>query len=600
MVVACRKYYKLHVFVFLLLSIQLFILTPVAFISKFLAVAICILTLFHIKEIKFDFKRWPEIALFAIVNAYLTMSIFGYNLFLDNTMYSRLTKLFVFGFCFIWTSYVFQSFLDVVKSLENIKDRIHSDYNGRYWKKWIILFAVMFVMFLIWQAAFNPIVLSHDSWDYLNGWLNNRYYSFRSPLYSFLISIVATLAPTKAEVLWIALTQNIVFSSLLATILMYLHKRWILFKYIKLVAVVLPLIPSFGLHTIVVWCDLANGMVMLWFTYVLVRLIDEVIIQNTASKKQRLSFYIQLFISMVLSYFIRSNSFLVYVIMAPTLGIFFILIKQWNLLATVIFSIVIVLLIRFHGYSALNVHCYDAQHSDAQQKYFAAVHDIQATYYGGGKLSAQTHALLKKVVKKLDDPEAKAMFVPGEVLYGKYGYDMSELTIGEFIPIYVDSFVRNPFKMIKSMLHRIRAYWVIDPKDDINCVNYTAILDHSTQIHGTEAPQIGVYRHSNFLTRLMNSYIDTMVLNVPATFVWRYGIWTALMLISSMTLILQKRFIWLLAYMPVFVYLVTLILAQGWTDYRYGLPVFFIGLFLPLVLMMNRPANIDMNRAIST
>jgi len=129
-------------------------------------------------------------------------------------------------------------------------------------------------------------------------------------LSSFLVSIVATLAPTKPEVLWIAVAQNIAFSALLATILMYLHKRWIRFKYIKPVAVVLPLIPSLSLHTIVVWCDLANGMVMLWLTYVLVRLIDEVIIQNTASQKQLLSFCLQLFISMVLSYFTAQILFL--------------------------------------------------------------------------------------------------------------------------------------------------------------------------------------------------------------------------------------------------------------------------------------------------
>jgi len=278
--------------------------------------------------------------------------------------------------------------------------------------------------------------------------------------------------------------------------------------------------------------------------------------------------------------------------MAPALGILFVLKKQWKLLATVIISIVIVLLIRFPGYSALNVR----DGGNAHLKYFAAVHDIQAAYYSGGKLSAQTQALLKKVVKKLDDPKGMVIFRPDSVLYRAYGYDMSELTIGEFLPIYVDSFVRNPSKMLKSMLHRIREYWVIDPKGRIDCVNYIDIYDFSTGIYGAEAPEIGVYRHSNFLTRHMNSYMQLMQRSVPSTFVWRYGIWTALMLISIMTLILQKRFIWLLAYMPVFVYLVTLILSQGWTDYRYGLPVFFIGLFLPLVLIMLQPANIDKNR----
>jgi hypothetical protein len=79
----------------------------------------------------------------------------------------------------------------------------------------------------------------------------------------------------------------------------------------------------------------------------------------------------------------------------------------------------------------------------------------------------------------------------------------------------------------------------------------------------------------------MDAYIGGMISPFPATFVWRFGIWIALMVISIMTLILQKRYIWLLTYLPVLVYFATLVLAAGWSDYRYGLPVFFVGMFLP-------------------
>jgi hypothetical protein len=287
----------------------------------------------------------------------------------------------------------------------------------------------------------------------------------------------------------------------------------------------------------------------MWLTYVLVRILDEVIIHNTASKKQQVSFYIQLCISLILCFFIRSNSFLVYLIAAPVLAFLFISKKNWKLLATILISVILVLLINFVGYKALNVK---TTRGTTQGKYYALTHDIQATYYGGGKLSERTQNALKKYIPKLDEPEVRDGFTPDWVLH-EY-YNLSELTFGEFVSMYADSFIHNPFKMIKSMLFRCRAYWVIDPKGYINCVNYTAIYAPSTGRYTTEAPEIGVYRQENILTRIMNLYMEIMNPSIPAIFVWRFGFWTALMIISIMTLILQKKIIWLLSYLPVFIF----------------------------------------------
>ena len=615
MVINVEKHYKFHIFLFALISFQLFILVSIAFISKFIAVAICIGVLLHIKKIKFEFNRWYELVLFLIVNVYLTFAFFGYDLFLDNDSnivklinlsYSDLSNpeskasfiagapyihLFYFGLGFIWTSYVLQSFLDAIKSLVRAKNRLCVLNNGYYWKKWLILLAIMFVMFMIWQRAFNPIVMSPDSWGYIDGWYTGSYNSFRSPVYAFLVSVICNLAPTKPEVQWIAIMQIMLFSALLATILMYLHKRWFRLKYIILAAIVLPLIPSLGLYTIVVWVDLACGMSILWLTYALVRIIDEVVLRNTASKRQRLSFYAQLCFSLVLTYFIRSNSFLVYLVMAPVLALLFVLWKQWKFFASVIFSVVMVLLIQLPGYNALNV----IEGPNEQLKYYAAIHDIQATYYSGGRLSEQTKAALRKYVTKLDDPDAKAAFRPDWVLYEAeyYAYDFNGLAAGEFFSMYIDSFVNNPLKMVKSMLYRVRTYLVIDAKGYINCVGYTAIYDPQIDANATQAPEIGVYRQHNFLTTIMTHFTMGAALPVPAIFIWRFGIWTALMVVSIMTLLLERRYIWLLTYLPVFVYLATLFLTSGWTDYRYGLPVFFVGLFLPLVLVLLHPANTE-------
>lgn len=587
-VIAVDKNYKIRLFIFTLLSIKLFLLTPVSFINKLLAAAICIGVLIHMNKIKFSFKRLHEYLLFVVVNMYLTFAVFGYDLYFTNTLYKEnILKLFIIGLAFIWTSYVLQSFLDVICSFcKNINHFSHSS-NERYWIKWIILCAIMIFIFMVWQRAYNPISFSPDSWRYLDGWLNNSYNSLRSPVYTFLINIVCNFAPTKPEVAWIAYTQIFVFSSLLTTILMYLHKRWIRFKYIIPIAVILPLIPSFALHTIVIWADLACGIAMLWFTYVLVRILDEMIIYKTATNKQQYSFFVQLAISMVLIYFIRSNSFLVYLVMVPVLIIFFAIKKQLKLLMTVISSIIIVLLVRYPGYAVLDVQPGAIEHA----RYFAGIHDVQSVYYNDGKLSEQTQHTLRKYLPELDEQDARDMFQPDWVRLGRYGYDYEVMAIkfNEFASMYIDALIHNPFKIAKSVLFRVRPYWVIDPKEEIHLVNFRDLYGYerfSIELNFT-------FRNRNILTDTMDRYLYIMAMTIPSTFVWRFGVWMALLIISTMALLLYRRYIILLAYLPVFIYFATLLLSCGWTDYRYGLPIFFIALFLPFVSVMLQSENKD-------
>jgi hypothetical protein len=591
MVIQTEKHYKIHIFIFAILSFCFLFYLPAEFFNKLVAGAICIAILLDVKALKFEFFQWYEAILFIIINAYLTLAFFGYDLFLVNSLHISIPKKFlIYGLLFIWTAYVLQSALNLIKYLSGWKRQAHTSSNKKYWKKWFVLWVIMCSVFMVWQRAFNPIVMSPDSWDYISGWRTGTYSSLSSPVYTFLVYIICSIAPSAPEVQWVAFAQITTFSWLLATILMYFHTKWIRFKWLILVSIILPLIPSFGLHTIVIWCDLACGMSIMWLTYVLVRILDEVIIHDTANKKQQISFYIQLCISLILCYFIRTNSFLVFLIAAPVLAFLFICKKNWKLLATISISVVLVLLINSVGYKALNVtNAYTSKF-----KYFALMHDIHATYYGSGKLSARTQNALKKYIPKLDESEVKDGFSSDWVSKGYY--NLSELTLGEFVFMYADSFIHNPFKMIKSMLFRCRAYWVIDPKGYINCVNYTAIYAPSTDRYTTEAPEIGVYWQENILTRIMNLYMEIMNSSIPAIFIWRFGFWTALMLISMMTLILQKKFIWLLSYLPVFTYIVSLLLSMGWTDYRYGLPVLFVGMFLPVVFILFNPIT-DANKA---
>jgi len=570
---------KIHILVFSVLSVYLFFRFPVIFINRVLATAICISVLLNGWNTKSKLNK-TEKTLFGIVALYLTIAFFGFDLILSKDLQmGRIHKLFIMFLCFIWSLYVLSSIMSFLLlntkrlTIPIVKGKEHAESGVLFWRKWIVLFFVMFLGFFVWQIAYNPVIMSPDSWGYIAGWRSGSYGVNRSPLYAFLINIVCSLAPSKPEVLWIAIIQIIASSALFATVLMYFHVRFVKFMYTLIVAVCLPLIPSLGLHIIVIWCDLTCGLSILWLTYVVVRIIDEVI-NNSLSSRQSLSLCIQLCISLVIVCFSRPNSFPVYVMTAPILIIFLINRKLWKLLFSTLLSLVIVLLIQFPGYKVLNV-----QSGSSKMKYLALMHDIHAVYYDGGKFSEKDLSEIKTCIPDIDDPKIRESFQADFV--SKRHYSLDEVSITRFIRIYGSCFVKNPFKSIKAMLYRVRAYWVIDPKEELNTINYTSIYDRSSGFSYNIAPEIGVYRKENVFTRFLNSYIEIMNFSLPATFFWRYGVWTAFMVLGILTIIIQKQRIWLLSYAPVFCYIGSLLISNSWTDYRYGLSVFLVGLFLP-------------------
>ena len=630
MTIDAGKHHKFHMFLFALLSWHLFLFTPIEFIHIALAGIICISVMLHLKNIKFVFNSRMEIVLFAAVNFYLTFAIFGFDLFMmvtllpgrvrdavfpgsgsvlwvnlnydinmpDNNLALNLYRFLFFLLGFIWTAYVLQSALDLMKFLggkaELLQNLRKTDIlaGKKYWPKWLILVVIMISLFMVWQRAYVIAMIAMDSWVYLHGWLHNEFWSFRSPVYTFLLSVIARLAPTHPEVHWIVFTKIFAFSSLLASILMYFHMKGIRYRYIIAIAGILPLIPSLGLQPLAILPDLANAMSMLWLTYVLVRIIDEVIMRPSAGRIQKISFCVQLCISMILVFFMRTNSFPVFIVMTPVLALFFLLRKQWKFFTTIFITVALVLLIRYPGFNALDVKFEEEGQAVYIARFFAGLHDIKAAYLAGGTFSEETLEMLYKLVPTIDHPDF--IFIPDYVLKW-FGPHINELTTRQFLSMYMDSLRNNPVEMIRSVLFRIRSYWVIDPKSTINTVNFTVIFgdDHFTEfanIFHSQAPRIGVERPNNLLTVMMNEYIWFMNKSIPATFIWRFGVWSALMVISVMTLLLQKKYLWLLVYLPVFVYFCTLVLVGGWPDHRYGLPVFYIGMFLPPVLVLLNPS----------
>jgi hypothetical protein len=156
--------------------------------------------------------------------------------------------------------------------------------------------------------------------------------------------------------------------------------------------------------------------------------------------------------------------------------------------------------------------------------------------------------------------------------------------------MYIDTFLKNPYQIFFSILTRNHSYLIVNPMGSYGPF-YTGIYDPSTNAETSELPELSVYRRPNYLTTILDKHIAIMDSPIPATLFARFGVWTALIIISMAKLILQRRCLWIIAYVPVLAHLATLFLTNGWSDYRYGLPVLFCGLFLPAVLSLLGPTS---------
>jgi hypothetical protein len=336
-----------------------------------------------------------------------------------------------------------------------------------------------------------------------------------------------------------------------------------------------------GLHSIVIWSDTPFTISMLWLLYALARVFDEVLYEGKAPSR---SLCVQLCISLVFVCFFRSNSFPIYLVMAPVLAILFYKKKKWGLLITVGVSAIAAFLVYVPLYGALGVITDSAANN---VRYYALLNDVKGTYHRGGDFSGRSLEILRRTVPGIDAQEVRDEYDPALAVSAHFVLDGLELD--EFAYLYFDSLMRNPIKMAAVTVQRLEAYWVIPARRTMHLVNYTTIYDRVNNAHGS-APTIGVFRQHNILTDAMNSLLSLTSDPLSRTFIWWFGLWVALKVIFALFFILNRRYIFLLLFLPELVYLGTLFIGCVWLDYRYGLPLFVNGLFMPMLtaLCMNK------------
>ena len=572
--------YSIAVFVFL--SIYFMLIAPNTHINKTLFLILSILSFFFFKKYETPGGIGNSI-LECFLILCIAFSIFGFNtiLFFDTYHEERLTAFFIFILGVLWTAYLVRALLYLIDMLSKKRSTTRdSQERVSYWKNWSLFLLYSLPAFLLFQFAFNPAITSTDSFAGLAHTIGAPLENQHPPLHSLAVVLIMQL--TGGDIRFVVWVQIFAFASIIATCLCYFSKLGVQRKKLIISAALLPLIPSIGLYGITVWKDIPFAIAMVWLTYICVRIYKE--LYNSGEKVTSItvvSISVQLCISLVLVFFLRANGFMAYIFTFGLLLVVFIVIKRKKMILSLLFSIIMILLIQFPFFNQMNVV---ESGFSGEAKYYAMLLDLQATYYDGGTFSENSLYLLRRSIPEIDHVEE--YFRRDWVHWNDY--DLSEMEMGEFILMYADTLARNPFLITRSVLTRTRAYWMIGEGGWINTVNYVTLYTHPRG--SSEPPLINAYRTPNFMTTFMQyHYLPFMYGPLTTIFVWRFGIWVLLMNVCIAYKIMRRDYKILMVFVPIYSYLLSILLANGWHDYRYGLSVFLIALFLlPLSIIMER------------
>jgi hypothetical protein len=274
--------------------------------------------------------------------------------------------------------------------------------------------------------------------------------------------------------------------------------------------------------------------------------------------------------------------------------------KRYQYIAAILASVIAILIIRFPVYYyacglSENPHTQNA-------KYFAGLYDIQLAIYSGAKVSEESKQIIDKVMPEIYTDDVRAQFTVSYVRpkIKRDGNDVpvyifDELTVKKFLFLYIDMFIHNPVKIAKSVLGRTRAYWSFTSNGEIECVNYIGLIDrvgNTFPYSEEEIPSLKITRENKTMLKILKNYINFVEKHLSFV-VWRFGIWTALLIFSLCVAVAVGKYKLAFLYVPVFCYIGTIILSSAWTDYRYGLSVFLIGLFLPLITLQESIFNVE-------
>lgn len=519
---------------------------------------------FVINIIKDVFDSLRKKVLLILLEVYGTVSIVGMYFLPNGITCEREYPLFLYAvLSFFWIRPIMQAFIallitmgdDVTVAEHEIRLRIR-----------FILIGIILLPCLLFLFAFNPAITTRDSlfcFDMSHHlWRANQIITdWHPPFYLFILSLLLRICDS---VTFLVIVQCTYFAFIFVDGILFLFQC----GFSKKVLGFFYLFIAFGISNIIqlvtLWKDIPYMISLMWLTILLMKFI-----MRHDRYKEKIGWYVQFLFAVILTCFFRQNG----ILPAISVIILLLIIMKFSKKIVCVSIVCLLLLITIKGpfYRSMGVV------AQPQLKYFALANDIMYSYYMGGDTSEKTMDIVNRITENEPD---NFTYSPYWTYYNRN--EPSGYSIGEFIGIYGENTIRNPKMALMAVLARNSVIWsIMKPLGEKpGCVNILTDYHIPEQQLEYEYP----YRAENFLTHpleILCEWFTARMILYP--FYWRTGIYNLLIIFMTALILCthkKKKLMYLVPFVPILMNLAALLIASGWSDYRYFWPSMAISIFL--------------------
>ena len=361
--------------------------------------------------------------------------------------------------------------------------------------------------------------------------------------------------------------QISLYALALAAFLSYLSKLGLSRKISSLVAVLFSAHIVNGIYATVLWKDVLFTASLLWATLLLLKFSIE--------KKQffTISNIIQLSLSSAFVYLLRHNGMIVYGMIIVAMAIAVIALRSVKPIAVILTMVALVGVVKGPVYSSLDIQnqeisapgsllhgiIYTCMESDFESELLESVVPMEVWY-------------------AVYDPYSTNGFVlSNAAIQNNLSEKMKSLSSSDIIKEYLRAFVNHPFLIIKDRLYGCNSLW----NSLTSAYNWRAGNNQYNVI--VEANELGIYCRENAITDFINSlYEKSIATNLADSLIWRVGPYLSIAFALLFIAVIQRKWGFLLAYIPIVGNSISLIISMSWQDYRYVYFIFVLTVFLCL------------------
>lgn len=425
--------------------------------------------------------------------------------------------------------------------------------------KWV-LFIIPLIVSIIYLTAFNPGVLTFDSYEQiLMAKGLKQIVDYHPAIITIIFKVILSIKDSPTAII---LVQIIIYSIVISKLCFLLNQRGLSEKKTIIFCLMVSLMPNNAVQSITIWKDV-------WY---MIALLASLYFLEKIYLGKNINFF-WCICSLVGVCLFRQNGIVAYLLCCIVILYFSRFDKRKIIILAI--SISAILTIKGPLYNQLNVL------KVKTPIYLALLQDVVGVWQMGGELPEDSNQLIDHI--EMIPPE----YTP---YWSNVQYD-GTVSVIDFLQIYVKTYLKNPILMTRCILCRVDAGWGIYTGNrglvgEVMETNYLSVEEQNITLPLT--------RKNNFLTQDLWQLGEISKMTPFFNVFWRTGFFFNVLLFMIIQLVLRKRYKLILLSAPIIAHIVSLLLSTSWMDYRYYWPIELLTIMLfPFLLLELEESNSD-------